>query len=208
MHVSASDPVRPRLPGIRPSGTNSFCSMVERTNDMRARGAINIADFRTAARRRLPRILFDWADGGVEGERLLKRNEDQFTRYRLIPRCLVNVERIDLSTPLLGRTWGLPFGIGPTGYAGLLRPGADLALAKAAEASGIPFILSGTSTTSIEKVCAAAPGNVWFQLYAARTFEISLDLLKRAYTAGVRTLVYTVDTPCEPKRERDLRNGF
>jgi L-lactate dehydrogenase (cytochrome)/(S)-mandelate dehydrogenase len=175
---------------------------------MKAPSAVNIAELRALARRRLPRILFDWVDGGAEDERLLRRNEDQFARFRLIPRCLTDIERIDLSTPLFERTWHLPFGIAPTGYAGLLRPGADLMLARAARSAGIPFVLSGTSTSSVEKAVAAAPGHVWFQLYAGRTSDISLDLLRRAEDAGVRTLVYTVDTPCEPKRERDIRNGF
>src|SRR6185436_2046768 len=123
-------------------------------------------------------------------------------------RYLTDVGAIDLSTSLFGRLSRLPFGIAPTGHAGLLRPGADFILAKSAAKRGIPFVLSGNSTTSIEKICAAVKGDVWFQLYAARVADISDDLLKRAKSAGVKTLVYTIDAQGDAKRERDLRNGF
>ena len=170
--------------------------------------ALNIADLKKLARKRLPRILFDWVEGGTEDELLLRRNEGQFARFRLIPSYLTNVEKIDPTIELFGRISRLPFGIGPTGHAGLLRPGADLMLANAAGKSGIPFVLSGNSTTSIEKVCAEVNGDVWFQLYAARAADVSDDLLRRAKDAGVKALVYTIDAPGDAKRERDLRNGF
>lgn len=175
---------------------------------MKASRALNIADLRVLARKRLPRILFDWVEGGTEDERLLRRNEEQFARYRLIPRYLTDVERIDLSTTMLGQSFRSPFGIAPTGFAGLLRPGADLALARAAARTGIPYILSGNSTTSIEAIAEAVDGHVWFQLYAARASHVSSHLLQRAEAAGVKSLVYTIDSPQDAKRERDLRNGF
>lgn len=175
---------------------------------MNASRALNIADLRKLAQKRLPRVLFDWLEGGTEDERLLRRNEEQFARYRLIPRYLTNIETIDLSTLVSGRRSCLPFGIAPTGFAGLLRPGADLMLARAATEAGIPFVLSGNSITSIETVSASVEGDVWFQLYAARAAEVSDDLLQRAKGAGAKTLVYTIDSPQDAKRERDLRNGF
>jgi isopentenyl diphosphate isomerase/L-lactate dehydrogenase-like FMN-dependent dehydrogenase len=174
----------------------------------RAERAINIADLKELARRRLPRILFDWVEGGAEDERGLSRNEAQFARYRLLPRYLENVERIDLATTLFGRRFDAPFGIAPTGFAGLLRPDADLMLARAAAAANIPFILSGASTSSIAKTAAAGNGNVWYQLYPPRDPATCDDLIGRVSAAGVDTLVYTVDVPGEAKRERDMRNGF
>jgi L-lactate dehydrogenase (cytochrome)/(S)-mandelate dehydrogenase len=174
----------------------------------RAERAINIADLKELARRRLPRILFDWVEGGAEDEHGLSRNEAQFARYRLLPRYLENVERIDLATTLLGRRFDAPFGIAPTGFAGLLRPDADLMLARAAAAANIPFILSGASTSSIAKTAAAGNGNVWYQLYPPRDAATCDDLISRVNAAGVDTLVYTVDVPGEAKRERDMRNGF
>src|SRR5262245_34493331 len=174
----------------------------------RAAEAINIADLKALARRRLPRILFDWVEGGAEDERGLFRNEAQFARYRLLPRYLENVERIDLATPLFGRRYGAPFGIAPTGFAGLLRPGADLMLTRAAAAADIPFILSGASTSAIDKAAAAGNGNVWYQLYPPRDAQTCDDMIGRVRDAGVGVLVYTVDIPREAKRERDMRNGF
>src|SRR4051812_21076446 len=117
--------------------------------------AINIADLKRLARRRLPRILFDWVEGGAEDERGLARNEAQFARYRLLPRYLADVGNIDLPPALFGRRYQAPFGIAPTGFAGLLRPGADLMLARAAATADIPFILSGASTSSIAAAAAA-----------------------------------------------------
>jgi (S)-mandelate dehydrogenase len=170
--------------------------------------AINIADLKKLARRRLPRILFDWVEGGAEDERGLARNEGQFARYRLLPRYLEDVERIDLETTLFARRYDAPFGIAPTGFAGLLRPGADLMLARAAAAAGIPFILSGASTSSIASAAAAGNGNVWYQLYAPRDARSCDDMIGRIRDCGVGVLVYTVDIPVEAKRERDMRNGF
>lgn len=170
--------------------------------------AAGIDGLRRAARRRLPKILFDWLEGGTDGEALLERNLAQFAGYALVPRCLVDVSARDPSCALFGRRYASPFGVAPTGFAGLLRPDADLLLARAAAARGVPFVLSGASIASIERVAAAAPGRTWFQLYAARRPEVSRDLMRRARAAGVETLVVTVDCPVEAKRNRDLRNGF
>ena len=170
--------------------------------------AINIADLKKLARRRLPRILFDWVEGGAEDERGLARNEAQFGRYRLLPRYLEDVQRIDLASALFGRRYQAPFGIAPTGFAGLLRPGADLMLARAAATADIPFILSGASTSSVAAAAAAGNGNVWYQLYAPHDARTLDDMIGRVRDSGVEVLVYTVDLPREAKRERDLRNGF
>jgi (S)-mandelate dehydrogenase len=170
--------------------------------------AHSIADLRRMARRRLPRILFDWVDGGTDDEHCLRRNERQFDPYRLIPRYLMHVDKIDTRVELFGQTHAQLFGIGPTGYAGLLRPDADVMLARAAASAGIPFVLSGNSTDSIERVTEASDGQVWYQLYAAKEPAITADLVRRAHAVGVKTLVYTVDCPIEANRERDMRNGF
>lgn len=160
------------------------------------------------ARRRLPRIAFDFIEGGVEDERCLERNEAAFARHCLVPRYLVDVSKRDQSTSLFGRTYSSPFGIAPTGLAALLRPEADLMLAEAAAAANIPFVMSGTSTASIEAAARIAPTHTWYQLYAARDPKISEDLIRRARDAGLSTLVVTVDVPVSSKRERNIRNGF
>jgi isopentenyl diphosphate isomerase/L-lactate dehydrogenase-like FMN-dependent dehydrogenase len=160
------------------------------------------------AKRRLPRAVFDFIEGGVEDERGLKRNEDAFARYFLVPRYLVDIAQRDQTRTLFDRTYASPFGIAPTGFAGLFRRGADLMLAAAAAAANIPFIMSGSSTALIEDAARIAPSHAWYQLYVARDRKITEDQIKRARDAGLSTLVLTVDVPVGSKRERNIRNNF
>src|SRR5689334_14292795 len=175
---------------------------------MRSDSALNSKDLRQIERRRLPRIAFDFIEGGVEDEHCLVRNEASFHRQRLVPRYLVDISRRDQSAALFDRKYSSPFGIAPTGIAALFRPRADLMLAEAAAAANIPFIMSGTSTASIEAAAKIAPTHTWFQLYVARQRAITTDLIRRARDAGLGVLVLTVDVPVTPKRERNIRNGF
>ena len=175
---------------------------------MKVHQAVNIEDLRRIARRRLPRLAFDYIDGGVEDEACLLRNRAAFERYRLVPRYLVDIANRDQSATLFGRAYSSPFGIAPTSMAGFLHRGGDEALARAAVAANIPFVLSGSSNASIETIAAIAPRHAWYQLYAARDTTITHDLIRRAHDAGLDALVVTVDVPVRSKRERDLRNGF
>jgi (S)-mandelate dehydrogenase len=175
---------------------------------MSVASAVNIADLRLAAKRRLPRVLFDWIDGGAGDETALEQSVAQFSAARLMPRYLVDISRRSLAKSLFGRDYALPFGVAPMGNAGLFRPGADIAMAQAAKAAGAPFILSGATNATIEQAAAAAPGAVWVQIYPARDAGITRDFIARAAAAGVETLVVTVDLPIAAKRERDIRNGF
>ena len=176
---------------------------------MRLDDAINIEDLHRIARRRLPRIIFDYIEGGVEDERGLQRNEAAFHQHRLLPRYLVDVSKRDQSRSAFGRTYASPFGISPTGGVALYqRRGGELLLAEAAAASNIPYIMSGGSSHSMEEAARIAPNNVWFQLYAAKDGDISDALIGRARDNGLGALVLTVDVPVHPKRERNYRNGF
>jgi (S)-mandelate dehydrogenase len=170
--------------------------------------AINIDDLRKMAKRKLPRIAYDFIEGGVEDELGIARNEASFDRERLLPRYLVDVSQRDQSCDLFDRKYASPFGVSATGLAALFRPGADLMLAESAAAANIPFMMSGMSTASIEAAAKLAPAHSWYQLYVARDREITLDLIRRAREAGFGTLVITVDVPVSSKRERNLRNGF
>jgi (S)-mandelate dehydrogenase len=170
--------------------------------------AINIDDLRRLAKRRLPKIAFDFIEGGLEDELGIARNESAFARFDLVPRYGVDVTACDQTTIMFGRTYSGPLGIAPTGLAGLFRPGADLMLAEAAKAANVPFIMSGTGTGLIEDLGRIAPGHGWYQLYAARDRSISEDMIRRVADAGLSTLVVTVDVPINSKRERNLRNGF
>lgn len=175
---------------------------------MDIKAAINTDDVAALARRYLPRIAFDFIDGGVDGEDALVRNRHAFERYRLVPRYLVNVEARSQSTRLFGHTYASPFGISPMSIAGFFRPGADLMIARAAAAHDVPYIMSSASCSSIESAVAEAPKNTWFQVYGTRNPDITIDLVKRATRLDVPVLVLTVDTPVMGKRERNIRNGF
>jgi (S)-mandelate dehydrogenase len=170
--------------------------------------AINIEDLHRMAKRKLPRIIFDYIEGGVEDERGLARNEAAFHKHRLLPRYLVDVSKRDQSATVFGRTYSSPFGISPTGGVGLYRREGEVMLAEAAAAANITYIMSGGSNASMEEAARVAPNNVWFQLYAAKDANITDALIGRARDNGLGALVLTVDVPVHPKRERNYRNGF
>ena len=169
---------------------------------------INYDDLRLLAKRRLPKVAYDFIEGGADGEEGLDRNFEGFERYRLVPRYCVDVTRRDLSTELFGRRYSSPVGIAPTGIAALFRPGADMMLARAARDANVPFIMSGTGTGSIEELGRIAPEHGWYQLYAAKDKSISEDMIRRAKDAQLSTLVFTVDVPVHSNRERNKRNGM
>ena len=170
--------------------------------------AINLDDLRRMAKRRLPKIAYDFIEGGADDEDGLDRAVDAFRSWRIVPRFMVDVSQRQQKTMLFGREYGSPFGIAPTGLAGLFRPGGDLMLAEAARDGDIPFIMSGSATGSIEDLAKVAPEHGWYQLYPARTWSISEGMVGRARDAGLSTLVLTVDVPCPSNRERNVRNGF
>jgi (S)-mandelate dehydrogenase len=175
---------------------------------MRFSRAQNIGDLRLVARRRLPRVVFDYIDGAVEDERGMAHNRAAFERIRIVPRYLVDIGTRDLSATLFGRRYALPFGIGPTGLANLAWPDADSALARTAANADVPFVLSTAGTTAIETIGQVAPEHAWFQLYLPKEEGAREDLVRRADAAGAHALMVTVDVPISAKRERDIRNGF
>lgn len=170
---------------------------------------LNVEDYRRRARRVLPRLVFDYVDGGAEDERCLRRNRDALEALPLVPECLRDTSAMDIGIELFGRRWNAPFAVAPIGLAGLVRPCADALLASAAQAARVPFILSTASNTRIEHVCAAAPdATLWMQLYVMGERAIAERIVRRARTAGFEALVLTVDVPVSGLRERDLRHGF
>ena len=170
--------------------------------------ACNIDDLRRLARRRLPRMIFDFFDGGAEDEVTLRANRDAYQRRRFAPRVLRDVSQPDPSCEILGGPSQYPFLIAPTGAIAMAWPGADLAIARAAARFGIPFTLSTNATASIEEIAEKAPGRLWFQLYVLYDREFTDGLVRRAAAAGYETLVVTVDLATGGKRERDSHNGF
>src|SRR5260370_12195964 len=168
---------------------------------------VNVEDYRILAQRRLPKILFDYLEGGADDEIGMKHNREVFERYRLMPRRLVDVSKRDTGIELFGRHQAAPFMIGPIGLNGALWPKGDLLLARAAERAGIPFVLSTASTASIEEVAAASTGDLWLQLYIVQR-QLAEQMVRRAEAAGYSTLVLTTDVAVNGNRERDLRNNF
>jgi (S)-mandelate dehydrogenase len=171
-------------------------------------GVVNIDDLRKLAKKRLPKIAYDFIEGGTDDEVALVTNEQAFRQARIVPRYLVDVSVRDQSTTLFARSYSSVIGIAPTGLAGLFRRGADLMLAEAAREANVPFIMSGTSTASIEDLAKVAPDHGWYQLYSAKNQAISEDMIKRVSDAGLKTLVFTVDVPEGSNRERNARNGW
>lgn len=168
---------------------------------------VSIEDYRRAAHRRLPRMVFDYVEGGAERERGLDRNVDGFERWQFRPRRLVDVQDRKPATTLWGREHKLPVYLSPTGLNGLSRPGGDAMLARAAARAGIPFALSTASNMSLEEVARASDGEKWFQLYVLSR-ELAEVLVKRAQAAQYDALILTVDAHVNGYRERDMRNGF
>ncbi len=170
--------------------------------------AVNIADLRLMAKRRLPRAVFDFFDGGAEDETTLAGNREAFERRRLLPKVLVDVHAVDTGVELFGIRANLPMAIAPTGAVGAGRNGADVMLARAARAAGIPYTLATPATATIEEIADKAGGRLWFQLYLLKNREFRSRLVRRAKAAGYEALVVTVDLTTGGKRERDLRNDF
>jgi (S)-mandelate dehydrogenase len=170
--------------------------------------AYSIAALRLAAKRRLPRAVFDFIDGGAEDESTLRENRAAFDKVRLLRKVLVGVSQVNTETSILGKTAKLPLAIAPTGAVGFGWRGGDIAVARAAAAYGIPYSLSTSATASIEKIAEVAPGRLWFQAYFFKDREFTFGLIERARKAGYDTLMVTADLPVGGKRERDFRNDF
>jgi L-lactate dehydrogenase (cytochrome) len=170
--------------------------------------AASVADLRAIARRRLPRGVFDYIDGGAEDERTMAANAAAFAAVTFRPRVLRDVGGVDPSTTLLGRPLPLPLVLAPTGFSRIADPAGELAVARAAARAGLPYTLSTLSTRSIEEVAAAGAGPKWFQVYVWRDRGLVKEMIGRAATAGYEALVLTVDTAVLGRRERDVRRGF
>lgn len=170
--------------------------------------ALNLREFEALARANMEQSAFDYYAGGANDERTLAENQRAFTRFGLRPRVLVDVDRVDTRTEVLGAA--LPFGVAlaPTAFNRLGHPDGELAAARAAGAAGTLMCCSTIASTSLEDIAAVATGPLWFQLYVYRDREVTRDLIARAEAAGYQAIVLTVDTPRLGRRERDSRNTF
>jgi L-lactate dehydrogenase (cytochrome) len=166
-----------------------------------------VADLRKLARRRLPRVAFDYLDGGAEDEVTLSRNRAAFDRWALVPRTLVDVGKIDLATSVLGQRIDLPVVLAPCGLARLLHRDAEVAAARAAHRAGTAHVLSTMGSTSIEDLAGHTSGPLWYQIYVWRDRGLLRGFLERAREHGYRAVCLTVDSPVVGRRERDLRGN-
>ena len=170
--------------------------------------AINIQDLRQLAKRRLPCVVFDYLDGGAEGEVTLRENCRVFERVVFRPRHAVAFRATDLKTTVLGAELSMPAMLAPVGYSRLMHRTGEPAAARAAGAAGTGYILSTLSGHKLEDVKAASSGPVWYQLYLIGGREMAEATLERARRAGFSALVITIDTAVAGLRERDYRNGM
>ncbi|KWV32077.1 alpha-hydroxy acid oxidase [Micromonospora rifamycinica] len=169
---------------------------------------VSLADFADLAREVLPAEVWDFVSGGSGVETTLAANRAALDRVAVLPRVLAGVEQPRTDAVLLGRAQSMPVAVAPMAYQRLLHPDGEPALAAAAGAAGVPYVLSTLSSAPIEEVVAATDGPVWFQLYWLRDRALVADLLDRAHAAGCAALMVTVDVPVLGRRLRDARNGF
>jgi isopentenyl diphosphate isomerase/L-lactate dehydrogenase-like FMN-dependent dehydrogenase len=170
--------------------------------------AVNIEDLRRAARRRLPRSVFDYIDGGADAELTLRANCRAFEQVTFRPRSAVATPAVDLRTTVLGTSLALPFLLAPVGSSRMFYPRGEEVAARAAGEAGTAYILSTLSGCRLEDVNAASRGPVWHQLYLVGGRDVATATMARARQAGASVLVVTIDTPVAGLRERDVRNGI
>lgn len=170
--------------------------------------AASSLDYRELARRRLPRFLFEYYDGGSYAEVTLRRNIADLEEVALRQRVLTDVSTLDLTTELFGRKQALPIALAPIGLAGMAARRGEVQAARAAEAAGIPFCLSTVSACPIDEVARGTTAPFWFQLYMIRDRGFMKDLLAQAREAGCSALLFTVDMPVPGSRYRDHRSGL
>jgi isopentenyl diphosphate isomerase/L-lactate dehydrogenase-like FMN-dependent dehydrogenase len=168
---------------------------------------VNVSDFRPLARKRLPKAVFDYLDGGADGELTLRENCRAFEDILFRPRCAVSSADCGLKTQILGFELSFPAMLAPVGYSRLMHPEGEVAAARAAGKAGTAYILSTISGHPLEKVKAASNGPVFYQLYLLGGRGAAEAAIERARVAGFSALVVTIDTPVAGLRERDLRNG-
>jgi len=169
-----------------------------------------VDDLRSRSRRRVPKFVFDFVDAGCGDDICLAENRKALDRIKIVPKYGFASVKPRMEVELFGRRYNLPLGISPMGFGGIIWPGTEAALARAAQAAKIPYVLATPACAAIEDIASLAPDVFWFQLYQtpANDFQVALDLVSRADAAGAHVLVITMDVPVRGKRPKDMRNGL
>jgi len=175
---------------------------------MRLKDALTIDDLKKMAKRRVPKMFFDYADSGALTEQTYCENEADFSKITLRQRIAVNMVNRTLATKMIGQDVAMPVALAPTGLTGMQHANGEMLAAKAAEKMGVPFVLSTMSICSIEDVASVATKPFWFQLYVMRDKNFVKNLLDRARAAGCSALVLTMDLQILAQRHKDRRNGL
>ncbi|MBJ86782.1 MAG: alpha-hydroxy-acid oxidizing enzyme [Acidimicrobiaceae bacterium] len=171
--------------------------------------AINtVGDAREISKRKLPKMVWDFIDGGADGELAIAANRRSLNEIKLRPKFLTDVSNRDISAKIFGKKADLPFILSPSGMATIAHPQGELAVAKAADRAGAIFCVSTASGYTLEEIASVSNGRLWFQLYLWGNEEVVNSLIDRAENSGYEALVITVDVPVVGKRERDLANGM
>ena len=171
--------------------------------------AINtVGDAREISKRKLPKMVWDFIDGGADGELAIAANRRSLNEIKLRPKFLTDVSNRDISAKIFGKKADLPFILSPSGMATIAHPQGELAVAKAADRAGAIFCVSTASGYTLEEIASVSNGRLWFQLYLWGNEEVVNSLIDRAGNSGYEALVVTVDVPVVGKRERDLANGM
>lgn len=193
---------------LGPLGVTRFRLPELSLRERRLARSATIDDLRRIARRRLPRGVFDYIDGGAEDESTMAANTAAYRRRTFSPRVLRDVSEVEISSTLLGRELTYPLVLAPTGFTRIAHPDGELAVARAAKRAGLPYALSTLGTRSIEEVAAVGSDRLWFQVYTWRDRDLVADMVRRAAASGYEALCLTVDTAVLGRRERDVRRGF
>jgi isopentenyl diphosphate isomerase/L-lactate dehydrogenase-like FMN-dependent dehydrogenase len=199
--------LQPQIPALYQSGYIGI-EMKSRSRSLNSSRVLNIGDLRTLARRRVPRVVFDYIDGGAAGEITLRENLGAFDEVTFRPHNAVASTDCDLRTRVLGLDLAMPVLLAPVGYCRVMHPDGEAGAARAAGNAGVGSILSTVSGYSLEAVKAAATGPLWYQLYLTGGRSAAEQALQRAMNAGYRALVITIDTTVISLREREVRDGM
>ena len=169
---------------------------------------LEINDLKKLAKKKLPKMFYDYIDTGAYSGKTYEDNEADFSKFKLKQRVGVNIKERTLKTDILGKTYSLPLGLAPVGMGGMMYPDGEIEVAKAANNMNIPYILSTMSICSIEQVAENAKSPFWFQLYVMKDKDFVKNIIKRAKDAKCEVLVITMDLPLLAQRHNDIRNGL